>query len=179
MALNRGALAHCRVHDITPATGNTLTAGGTTAVTSQVFDLRAAGVRAGEFSYCKVVYTGLATTAAAKTLSLSMELDTSAASGSGFAAMPWSVSGQTQPNGAISTAGTDLDHGFVAPASTAVNVVAEMDVDLLMAKEFLRVTVTGTFTNTITDTVTGRILLILGGATEAPQTQSATLTTAP
>lgn len=178
MALNRAALAHCRVHDITPASGNTLTAGGTTVVTSLVFDLHAAGIRAGEFSYAKLVYVATANVASAKAASVSMELDTSAASGSGFAAMPWSVSGQVQANGAISTPGTDSQHGYTGPCTNA-NIVAEMDVDLLMAKEFLRATVTATFTNTTTDTLAGRILLILGGATEAPQTQSAQLTTAP
>ena len=163
MALNRSALRHTVVKNLGPST--VLTIGATVAQTSSVLDLRAATQQAGKYTFAKFVYMARkAGTAGTGGAVMTITTGSTNAANTALANYP------------VSTVGTDAGHGY-ASASTNQDLVVVVDVDLMDSgvQEFLKATVG--VTGTASDTFTGMIFVILGGAVEAPVTNTAMLTT--
>lgn len=167
MALNRAALTHCKAKNLSASTtvANTLTAGGTTEFISAAFDLHDAAQQAGKFTYAKVIVPFVKTGSAAVKVQVTLKHCTTTGG---------SYTTYAGPTPATTALCVDAGHGYVATAGVAI---VELDADLLNADEFLKVYVDATFTAANTDAVILAPVLVLGGAVEAPTTNTAMLTT--
>ena len=164
MALMRGSLANTAVKSL--SCNAVMTYGGTTTVTSDVFDLRVSTATAQKFTWAKFVYTATkAGTAGVAALTITPYTGATNTCATAMTNYPVSVPGGTPTTGSLTTT-----------AAGQVSAVYDIDLENTQVLEFLKFIVTFS-TGTASDTLTGQGVLILGGARELPVTNAAHLTT--